>query len=62
MKQRNRVNGKDKTKDEFHFHLKEEDKDLFWFEKPPVSLLFTITMESPIAIYKKLSIRTCCKK
>nr|YP_009871677.1 Ycf1 protein [Calligonum cordatum]YP_009871689.1 hypothetical chloroplast RF19 [Calligonum cordatum]YP_009871763.1 Ycf1 protein [Calligonum densum]YP_009871775.1 hypothetical chloroplast RF19 [Calligonum densum]QKS34049.1 Ycf1 protein [Calligonum junceum]QKS33447.1 Ycf1 protein [Calligonum cordatum]QKS33459.1 hypothetical chloroplast RF19 [Calligonum cordatum]QKS33533.1 Ycf1 protein [Calligonum densum]QKS33545.1 hypothetical chloroplast RF19 [Calligonum densum] len=38
--ERIRVNGKDKTKDEFHFHLKEEDKDLFWFEKPPVSLLF----------------------
>ena len=38
--ERIRVNGKDKTKDEFHFHLTEEDKDLFWFEKPPVSLLF----------------------
>nr|YP_010598644.1 Ycf1 protein [Koenigia nummulariifolia]YP_010598656.1 Ycf1 protein [Koenigia nummulariifolia]WAL02679.1 Ycf1 protein [Koenigia nummulariifolia]WAL02691.1 Ycf1 protein [Koenigia nummulariifolia] len=38
--ERIRVNGKDKTKDEFHFHLKEEDKDLLWFDKPPVSLLF----------------------
>nr|QBC72668.1 hypothetical protein RF1 [Talinella dauphinensis] len=61
-----RVNGKDKTKDEFHFHLKEkeacyknsptsysgnqdiskleilkeENKNLFWFEKPLLSLLF----------------------
>nr|YP_010715332.1 hypothetical protein RF1 [Myricaria rosea]WDE23705.1 hypothetical protein RF1 [Myricaria rosea] len=62
-----RVNGKDKTKDEFHFHLKEaysqnsptsdidgnqdnskfeikilkdEEKDLFWFEKPLLTLLF----------------------
>nr|QBC70261.1 hypothetical protein RF1 [Talinum paniculatum]QBC70346.1 hypothetical protein RF1 [Talinum paniculatum] len=61
-----RVNGKDKTKDEFHFHLqekeacyknsptsysgnqdiskleilKEEKKNLFWFEKPLLSLLF----------------------
>nr|YP_009731910.1 hypothetical chloroplast RF19 [Diospyros celebica]QHR85910.1 hypothetical chloroplast RF19 [Diospyros celebica] len=63
-----RVNGKEKTKDEFHFHFKEtcyknspiyeasyldgnqensklkilEDKkkDLFWFEKPLVTLLF----------------------
>nr|YP_009571827.1 hypothetical protein RF1 [Rivina humilis]QBC69766.1 hypothetical protein RF1 [Rivina humilis] len=59
-----RVNGKDKTKDEFHFHLKEacyknsptsysgnqdiskleilkeENKKLFWFEKPLLSLLF----------------------
>nr|YP_010942731.1 hypothetical protein RF1 [Polygonum argyrocoleon]YP_010942743.1 hypothetical protein RF1 [Polygonum argyrocoleon]WLS53878.1 hypothetical protein RF1 [Polygonum argyrocoleon]WLS53890.1 hypothetical protein RF1 [Polygonum argyrocoleon] len=38
--ERIRVNGKDKTKDEFHFHLTEEAKDLFWFEKTPVSLLF----------------------
>nr|WKN52111.1 hypothetical chloroplast RF1 [Persicaria nepalensis]WKN52122.1 hypothetical chloroplast RF1 [Persicaria nepalensis] len=38
--ERIRVNGKDKTKDEFHFHLKEEEKDLFWFEKPAVNLLF----------------------
>nr|YP_009556557.1 hypothetical protein RF1 [Rhabdodendron amazonicum]QBC72506.1 hypothetical protein RF1 [Rhabdodendron amazonicum] len=63
-----RVNGRDKTKDEFHFHLKdacyknnptssnivrnqdnskleilkEEDKDLFWFEKPLVTLLFDL--------------------
>nr|YP_010443441.1 hypothetical protein RF1 [Arenaria serpyllifolia]UTE94315.1 hypothetical protein RF1 [Arenaria serpyllifolia] len=59
-----RVNGKDKTKDEFHLHLKEacykksptsysgnqdiskleilkeENKNLFWFEKPLLSLLF----------------------
>nr|YP_009366886.1 hypothetical chloroplast RF1 [Hydrastis canadensis]ARJ63110.1 hypothetical chloroplast RF1 [Hydrastis canadensis] len=64
-----RVNGKEKTKDEFNFHFKEtyyknspvyensyldgnqengkfeilkdkEDKDLFWFEKPLVTLLF----------------------
>nr|WLS54860.1 hypothetical chloroplast RF1 [Basella alba] len=61
-----RVNGKDKTKDEFHFHLKEkeacyknsptsysgnqdiskleilkeENQNLFWFEKPLLSLLF----------------------
>nr|YP_009570330.1 hypothetical protein RF1 [Reaumuria songarica]QBC69596.1 hypothetical protein RF1 [Reaumuria songarica] len=62
-----RVNGKDKTKDEFHFHLKEaysqnsptsdidgnqenskfeikilkeEEKDLFWFEKPLLTLFF----------------------
>nr|WFF47050.1 hypothetical chloroplast RF19 [Silene repens] len=59
-----RVNGKDKTKDEFHLHLKEayyknsptsysgnqdiskleilkeEKKNLFWFEKPLLSLLF----------------------
>nr|YP_010428520.1 hypothetical chloroplast RF1 [Tetracera sarmentosa]USO20363.1 hypothetical chloroplast RF1 [Tetracera sarmentosa] len=64
-----RVNGKEKTKDEFHFHFKEtcykdspvyetsyldgnqdnskleilkleEDKDLFWFEKPIVTILF----------------------
>nr|YP_009557058.1 hypothetical protein RF1 [Trigastrotheca stricta]QBC70685.1 hypothetical protein RF1 [Trigastrotheca stricta] len=59
-----RVNGKDKTNDEFHFHLKEacyknsptsysgnqdiskfeilkeENKNLFWFEKPLLSLLF----------------------
>nr|YP_009570666.1 hypothetical protein RF1 [Frankenia laevis]QBC67589.1 hypothetical protein RF1 [Frankenia laevis] len=62
-----RMDGKDKTKDEFHFHLKEayyknsptssidgnqenskfeiemlkeEEKDLFWFEKPLVTLLF----------------------
>nr|WCH58615.1 hypothetical protein RF1 [Chunia bucklandioides] len=64
-----RVNGKEKTKDEFHFHFKEtcyknspvyetsyldgnqenskletlknkEDKNLFWFEKPFVTLLF----------------------
>nr|YP_009570753.1 hypothetical protein RF1 [Frankenia pulverulenta]QBC67676.1 hypothetical protein RF1 [Frankenia pulverulenta] len=62
-----RMNGKDKTKDEFHFYLKEayyknsptssidgnqenskfeiemlkeEEKDLFWFEKPLVTLLF----------------------
>ncbi|KAK9662930.1 hypothetical protein RND81_O329500 [Saponaria officinalis] len=59
-----RVNGKEKTKDEFHLHLieacyknsptsysgnqdiskleilKEEKKNLFWFEKPLLSLLF----------------------
>nr|YP_010261445.1 hypothetical chloroplast RF1 [Aspidopterys concava]UIB40527.1 hypothetical chloroplast RF1 [Aspidopterys concava] len=62
-----RVNGKEKTKDEFHFHFKEtcyktvyetfyldgnqenskleilidkKDKDLFWFEKPLVTILF----------------------
>nr|QID91461.1 hypothetical chloroplast RF19 [Cercidiphyllum japonicum] len=64
-----RVNGKEKTKDEFHFHFKEtcyknspvyetsyldgnqenskleilknkEDKNIFWFEKPFVTLLF----------------------
>nr|YP_009564168.1 Ycf1 [Dysphania pumilio]QAX91456.1 Ycf1 [Dysphania pumilio] len=59
-----RVNGKDKTKDEFHLHLKEacsknrptsysgnqdiskfeilkeENKNLFWFEKPLLFLLF----------------------
>nr|YP_009562790.1 hypothetical chloroplast RF1 [Clethra delavayi]QAV58315.1 hypothetical chloroplast RF1 [Clethra delavayi] len=60
-----RVNGKEKTKDEFHFHFKEtcyknspyeasyldgnqenskfkilENKDLFWFEKPLVTILF----------------------
>nr|YP_009569909.1 hypothetical protein RF1 [Microtea debilis]QBC68100.1 hypothetical protein RF1 [Microtea debilis] len=61
-----RVNGKDKKKDEFHFHLKEacyknsptsysgnqdiskleilkvkeQNKNLFWFEKPLISLLF----------------------
>nr|QWT69975.1 hypothetical chloroplast RF19 [Styrax serrulatus] len=61
-----RVNGKEKTKDEFHFHFKEtyyknspiyeasyldgnqensklkifEDKNIFWFEKPLVTLLF----------------------
>nr|QKV44352.1 hypothetical chloroplast RF1 [Daphniphyllum macropodum] len=66
-----RVNGKEKTKDEFHFHFKEtcyknspvyetsymdgnqenskleilkedrdEDKNVFWFEKPFVTLLF----------------------
>nr|AUF33696.1 Ycf1 [Fouquieria diguetii] len=62
-----RVNGKEKTKDEFHFHFKEtcyknspiyeayyldgnqensklkileDKKDLFWFEKPIVTLLF----------------------
>nr|YP_009569824.1 hypothetical protein RF1 [Deeringia amaranthoides]QBC67348.1 hypothetical protein RF1 [Deeringia amaranthoides] len=59
-----RVNGKDKTKDEFHLHLKEacyknsttsysgnqdiskleilkeEKKNLFWFEKPLLFLLF----------------------
>lgn len=65
-----RVNGKEKTKDEFHFHFtetcyknspvyevsnldrnqensklkilekKDENKDLFWFEKPLVTLLF----------------------
>ena len=59
-----RVNGKDKTKDEFHLHLKEacyknsptsysgnqdiskleilkeEKKNLFWFEKPLLSLFF----------------------
>nr|YP_009568066.1 hypothetical protein RF1 [Spergula arvensis]QBE85977.1 hypothetical protein RF1 [Spergula arvensis] len=59
-----RVNGKDKTNDEFHLHLKEacyknsptsysgnqeiskleilkeEKKNLFWFEKPLLSLLF----------------------
>nr|QBZ77699.1 hypothetical chloroplast RF1 [Plagiorhegma dubium] len=48
------VNGKEKTKDEFHFketcyknspvfknfYLEDEDKDLFWFEKPLVTLLF----------------------
>uniref|UniRef100_A0AB39U3J4 Protein TIC 214 n=1 Tax=Hydnocarpus kurzii TaxID=3240908 RepID=A0AB39U3J4_9ROSI len=63
------VNGKEKTKDEFHFHFKEtcyqnrpvyetfyldgnqensklerflekKDKDLFWFEKPLVTILF----------------------
>ncbi|KAL8154066.1 hypothetical protein V2J09_011826, partial [Rumex salicifolius] len=44
--ERIRVNGKDKTKDEFHFHLKEEDKDLFWFEKSPVLMLM---MNSPLA-------------
>jgi hypothetical protein len=59
-----RVNGKDKTKDEFHLHLKEacyknspssysgnqdiskfeilkeENKNLFWFQKPLLFLLF----------------------
>nr|YP_009568907.1 hypothetical protein RF1 [Marcgravia coriacea]QBC67932.1 hypothetical protein RF1 [Marcgravia coriacea] len=63
-----RVNGKEKTKDEFHFHFKEtcyknspiyeasyldrnqenwkfkilenKKKDLFWFEKPLITLLF----------------------
>nr|YP_010689731.1 hypothetical chloroplast RF1 [Corylopsis trabeculosa]WBR75009.1 hypothetical chloroplast RF1 [Corylopsis trabeculosa] len=40
-----RVNGKEKTKDEFHFHFKKfeilkEEKNSFWFEKPFVTLLF----------------------
>nr|YP_010689557.1 hypothetical chloroplast RF1 [Eustigma oblongifolium]WBR74661.1 hypothetical chloroplast RF1 [Eustigma oblongifolium] len=40
-----RVNGKEKTKDEFDFHFKKfeilkEEKNRFWFEKPFVTLLF----------------------
>nr|YP_010207718.1 hypothetical protein Ycf1 [Corylopsis sinensis]YP_010275362.1 hypothetical chloroplast RF19 [Corylopsis glandulifera]YP_010689035.1 hypothetical chloroplast RF1 [Corylopsis willmottiae]UBA14467.1 hypothetical protein Ycf1 [Corylopsis sinensis]UJV34255.1 hypothetical chloroplast RF19 [Corylopsis glandulifera]WBR73965.1 hypothetical chloroplast RF1 [Corylopsis willmottiae] len=40
-----RANGKEKTKDEFHFHFKKfeilkEEKNSFWFEKPFVTLLF----------------------
>nr|YP_010275448.1 hypothetical chloroplast RF19 [Loropetalum chinense]UJV34341.1 hypothetical chloroplast RF19 [Loropetalum chinense] len=38
-----RVNGKEKTKDEFHFlkfEILKEEKNCFWFEKPFVTLLF----------------------
>nr|YP_010349556.1 Ycf1 protein [Carallia diplopetala]UNW51337.1 Ycf1 protein [Carallia diplopetala] len=87
-----RVNGKEKTKDEFHFHFKEtyyknrpvyetfyldgnqenskleilidkKDKDLFWFEKPLVTIFFdSKSWNRPFRYIKKNQFENAVKK
>nr|YP_009711450.1 Ycf1-like protein [Homalium paniculiflorum]QGA46992.1 Ycf1-like protein [Homalium paniculiflorum] len=86
-----RVNGKEKTKDEFHFHFKEtcyknrpvyetfyldgnqenskleifldkKDKDLVWFEKPRVTILFDYKWNRPFRYIKNDQFKNAVRK
>nr|YP_010040896.1 hypothetical chloroplast RF19 [Homalium hainanense]QOZ41828.1 hypothetical chloroplast RF19 [Homalium hainanense] len=84
-----RVNGKEKTKDEFHFHFKEtcyktvyetfyldgnqenskleifldkKDKDLVWFEKPRVTILFDSKWNRPFRYIKNDQFKNAVRK